>query len=152
MIASQLTEMKVRLRISSVTENNSDLLSGQDFIGATKILEDLCAQQFNGASSSSSSSPALRSAIARVHLQSGNISMAAKQFAIVDADPNADAALKGMNAALMTSAEGNWVAASEILRQVIDEDAENYVVSSSPLSPAEHARLMPETRPSIIFP
>ena len=98
----------------------------QDFMGATKLLEDLCAQQF---SSSTSSSPALRSAIARVYLQSGNISMAAKQFAIVAADPDADTALKGMNAALMTSAEGNWVAASEMLKTVIEEDAENYVVS-----------------------
>jgi hypothetical protein len=59
--------------------------------------------------------------------------MAAKHFAVVAADPNADTALKGMNAALMTSAEGDWVTSSEILRSVIEEDAENYVVGPSSL-------------------
>ena len=59
--------------------------------------------------------------------------MAAKHFAVVAADPNVDLALKDMNAALLASADGDWVGASESFKKVIQEDAENYVVST-PLS------------------
>jgi uncharacterized protein HemY len=54
--------------------------------------------------------------------------MAAKQFAIVDEDPVADQAMKDMNAALLASAEGDWTQASSILRRILEEDAENFVV------------------------
>ena len=56
--------------------------------------------------------------------------MAAKHFAVVAADPNVDPVLKDMNAGLMASADGDWVGASESFKKVIEEDAENYVVSA----------------------
>lgn len=56
--------------------------------------------------------------------------MASKHFAIVDEDPTADQAMKNMNAALLASAEGDWTRASSILRMILKEDAENFVVTS----------------------
>jgi trafficking protein particle complex subunit 12 len=55
--------------------------------------------------------------------------MAAKHFAVVANDPKADPTLKEMNAALMASADGDWARASEVLTRMVEEDAENYVVS-----------------------
>jgi trafficking protein particle complex subunit 12 len=55
--------------------------------------------------------------------------MASKHFAIVDEDPAADQGMKDMNAALLASAEGDWTRASTVLRTVLEEDAENVVVS-----------------------
>lgn len=56
--------------------------------------------------------------------------MAAKQFALVEADPSAEDTLKTMNAALLASSEGDWTQASEKLREILEKDAENYVVCS----------------------
>ena len=52
-------------------------------------------------------SPALRSAVARVYLQGGYIAVAAKHLAAVAEDPTADPVQKAMNAALFASAEGD---------------------------------------------
>jgi hypothetical protein len=56
--------------------------------------------------------------------------MAAKQFAMVEADPSAEDTLKTMNAALLASSEGDWIQASEKLREILEKDADNYVVRS----------------------
>ena len=54
--------------------------------------------------------------------------MAAKQFALVEADPTAEDTLKTMNAALLASSEGDWIQASEKLREILEKDADDYVV------------------------
>jgi hypothetical protein len=54
--------------------------------------------------------------------------MASKHFAIVDEDPAVEQAMKDMNAALLASAEGDWTSADNILRKILEEDAENSVV------------------------
>jgi len=54
--------------------------------------------------------------------------MAAKQSAMVEADPTAEDTLKTMNAALLASSEGDWIQASEKLREILEKDADNYVV------------------------
>jgi hypothetical protein len=56
--------------------------------------------------------------------------MAAKQFALVEADPSAEDTLKTMNAALLASSEGDWIQASEKLRDILEKDADDYVVRS----------------------
>ncbi|KAF8967618.1 hypothetical protein BDZ97DRAFT_1755730 [Flammula alnicola] len=76
------------------------------------------------------SNPALRSSVARIYLQGGNLQMASKHFALVDADPSADGTLKAMNAALLASAEGDWAEASVKLTAILEKDADNYVVSA----------------------
>ncbi|RPD76400.1 hypothetical protein L226DRAFT_460848 [Lentinus tigrinus ALCF2SS1-7] len=103
-IASQLIEMKA-----------------PDYAAAARILEPLCVQNGNV------TSPALRSAVARVYLQGGYIAMAAKHLAAVAEDPTADPAQKIMNAALFASAEGDWERASNELQKVIAADPENFV-------------------------
>lgn len=54
--------------------------------------------------------------------------MAVRHFEAVAADPQADDSLKQMNVALLAAAEGNWENAGETLRELVDKDAENYVV------------------------
>ena len=56
--------------------------------------------------------------------------MAAKQFALVEADPSAEDTLKTMNAALLASSEGDWIQASEKLREILEKDEDDYVVRS----------------------
>ena len=72
-------------------------------------------------------SPALRSAVARVYLQGGYVAMAAKHLAAVADDPTADPMQKAMNAALFASAEGDWARAETELRRVLAVDGENFV-------------------------
>jgi predicted Zn-dependent protease len=93
----------------------------QEITAAAKLLEPLCQQ-------GDISNPALRSAVGRIYLQGGNIQMAAKHFALVEDDPSADDTLKTMNAALLASSEGDWIEASEKLREILEKDAEDYVV------------------------
>jgi len=57
--------------------------------------------------------------------------MAARHIAAVAEDPNAEQVTKDMNAALLASAEGEWAEASEVLVRLVEQDAENYVVSCS---------------------
>ena len=72
-------------------------------------------------------SPALRSAVARVYLQGGYVAMAAKHLAAVADDPPADPMQKAMNAALFASAEGDWARVETELRRVLAVDGENFV-------------------------
>lgn len=99
----------------------SQMVEMKEYSAASKLLEPLC-RQGDGISTA-----ALRSSVARIYLQSGNVLMASKHFAIVDEDPTADQAMKNMNAALLASAEGDWTRASSILRMILKEDAENFV-------------------------
>lgn len=64
-------------------------------------------------------------------MQSGYIRLAARHFATVAEDPNADMSMKAMNAALQASAEGDWVTAAEALRNILASEPENYVVHNS---------------------
>jgi len=46
----------------------------------------------------------------------------------VEADPDVDEHLKKMNRALFAAAEGEWTSATDTLREILEKDAENYVV------------------------
>ncbi|KAG6821423.1 hypothetical protein H0H93_010147 [Arthromyces matolae] len=92
----------------------------RDFRAAIKLLEPLCEQ-------GQTSTAALRSSIARIYLQSGEISTAAKHFEIVSADPSAGQELNDMNCALLACAEGNWAHAHDLLQKLISQDANNFV-------------------------
>ena len=46
----------------------------------------------------------------------------------MEADPNVDEHLKKMNKALFAAAEGEWTCATDTLREILEKDAENYVV------------------------
>ncbi|KAJ6581568.1 hypothetical protein B0H19DRAFT_930624 [Mycena capillaripes] len=99
----------------------SQFMEMKDFAAAAKLLEPLCDQ-------GDVTSPALRSAVARIYLQSGNLGMAAHHFTIVAEDSTAAPAMKDMNAALLAAAEGDWEHASEILNSnILTENADNYV-------------------------
>ncbi|KAI0325893.1 hypothetical protein GY45DRAFT_1260037 [Cubamyces sp. BRFM 1775] len=100
-IASQLSEMR-------------------DYTAAAKLLEPLCMQP------GGVSSPALRSAVARIYLQGGYVAMAAKHFAAVAEDPSADPVQKAMNAALFASAEGDWARATAELERMLAADPDNF--------------------------
>ncbi|KAI0630550.1 hypothetical protein C8Q77DRAFT_1063168 [Trametes polyzona] len=99
----------------------SQLIEMRDYAAAAKLLEPLCVQ------AGGISSPALRSAVARIYLQGGYVAMAAKHLAVVAEDPTADPAQKGMNAALFASAEGDWARATTELERVLALDPENFV-------------------------
>ena len=46
----------------------------------------------------------------------------------MEADPDVDEHLKKMNKALFAAAEGEWTSATDTLREILEKDAENYVV------------------------
>ncbi|KAJ7255526.1 hypothetical protein B0H12DRAFT_1016341 [Mycena haematopus] len=98
----------------------SQFMEMKDFAAASKLLEPLCAQ-------GEGTSAALRSAIARIYLQSGNLAMAAHHFTLVSQDADATPAMKDMNAALLAAAEGDWAHAGEILQTIILTEPDNYV-------------------------
>ncbi|OSD04792.1 hypothetical protein PYCCODRAFT_1363432 [Trametes coccinea BRFM310] len=98
----------------------SQLVEMRDYPAAAKLLEPLCVQP------GGVSSPALRSAVARVYLQGGYVAMAAKHFAAVAEDPTADPVQKAMNAALFASAEGDWGRATAELQRILAADPENF--------------------------
>ncbi|KJA28064.1 hypothetical protein HYPSUDRAFT_62454 [Hypholoma sublateritium FD-334 SS-4] len=98
----------------------TQMVEMQEMTAAARLIEPLCLQD-------GVSSPALRSAVARIYLQGGNIPLAARHFAAVEADPAASPALKTMNAALLAAAEGDWTEARTRFRMVLEEDAANYV-------------------------
>jgi tetratricopeptide (TPR) repeat protein len=79
--------------------------------------------------SAQTSAPELRSALARIHLQSGNLAAAREHFAQVDADLDAPPSLKAMNGALLASAEGNWARAAETLRGIVGKGADSNFVA-----------------------
>ncbi|KAL0953818.1 hypothetical protein HGRIS_004998 [Hohenbuehelia grisea] len=98
----------------------SQLVEMKEFVAAARLLEPLCAQ------SSEVTMPQLRSAVARVYLQGGCLRQAEAHFKAVEADPAADGALKRMNAALLASANGDWDTATQGLREIVQQESENY--------------------------
>ncbi|KAL5531631.1 hypothetical protein ACEPAG_4508 [Sanghuangporus baumii] len=96
----------------------SQLIEMKDYTAATMLLEPLSL------TSSSPPSPALRSAIARIYLQGGNLAAAQAHFDAVDTDPDAEASLKTMNAVIRAAALGDWAQAAEYARSLLDTDAE----------------------------
>jgi hypothetical protein len=95
----------------------------QDFAAAVHLLEPLANQGL------AISTAALRSSIARIYLQAGYLAKASQHFAAVESDTNASQDTKDMNAALLASAEGNWPRATELLKDLLAADSDNYVVS-----------------------
>lgn len=55
--------------------------------------------------------------------------MAKKHFAAVMQDATAEPPLRAMNAALLATADGEWDRATHALRQIVENDPDNYVVS-----------------------
>ncbi|KAF9454322.1 hypothetical protein P691DRAFT_656665 [Macrolepiota fuliginosa MF-IS2] len=102
----------------------SQLVEMKDFTAATKLLEPLCSQSIND---EPATNPTLRSAIARIYLQGGNVQLAAHHFALVDQDPSADETLKRTNEGILAAADGEWEKSVDILKGLIDKDAENFV-------------------------
>lgn len=97
-------------------------MESQDFTAAVHLLEPLCYQ------GEDISTVSIRSSIGRIYLQSGNMRMAAKHFTVVADDPAAEQTMKDMNAALLASAEGDWTQASEYLENILQQDADNFMV------------------------
>ena len=96
-------------------------LACQDYTAAASLLEPLCA--------SGGSSPSLRSAIARIYLQGGYISMATHHLSLVEADPNADEQVKDINAFILSAANGDWPEAERRAKRLTEREPENIVVS-----------------------
>ncbi|KAF7308481.1 Tetratricopeptide repeat protein 15-like [Mycena chlorophos] len=92
----------------------SQLVEMKDYAAATKLLEPLCEQREGDTQINSA---ALRSAIARIYLQCGNLNMAAVHFELAAApEAGAPESMVEMNAALMAAAEGDWGQVVEILK------------------------------------
>ncbi|KAH6915927.1 hypothetical protein BKA70DRAFT_1254199 [Coprinopsis sp. MPI-PUGE-AT-0042] len=94
----------------------SQMVEMKEYSAAARLLEPLCG----------TGSPALRSAVARIYLQSGNVPAAAKHFEAVDQDPSADERQKKINSALLSSARGEWDSAVDVLKEMIEQDNEDY--------------------------
>ncbi|KIY49499.1 hypothetical protein FISHEDRAFT_41576 [Fistulina hepatica ATCC 64428] len=102
----------------------SQLVEMREVIAAAQLLEPLCVQ-------SGVSSPALRSALARIYLQGGNMKMAIKHLTAVQEDQQVEPVLRDVNAAILACAEGDWAAAERILNGVLEEDAQNFVAANN---------------------
>ncbi|KZT21559.1 hypothetical protein NEOLEDRAFT_1073338 [Neolentinus lepideus HHB14362 ss-1] len=96
----------------------SELIEMKDFAAATKLLTPLL--------NSSLPTPELQSAVARIHLQSGHLTIAAKYFAEVEVNPAAGQVMKDMNTAMLATAEGDWSRAANILQRVLVNDPDNF--------------------------
>jgi len=86
---------------------------------AIRLLEPLSYQP--------EASPALKSAMARIYLQAGNIHAAKSLFAQVEADQTVDEQMKKMNIALLATTEGDWVGAVDNFTAILEADSDNYV-------------------------
>ncbi|KAI6096966.1 hypothetical protein EDD16DRAFT_1847638 [Pisolithus croceorrhizus] len=108
MIASQLVEMK-------------------DYHAAITLLTPLCTQQLSPSTDAPPvPSPAIHSAVARIYLLSGNIPKAAEHFKIVASCADVEPGTIAMNTALLCSASGDWQHAEAALREVLEQDPQNY--------------------------
>ncbi|KAF9563118.1 hypothetical protein CPC08DRAFT_706257 [Agrocybe pediades] len=97
----------------------SQMVEMKEITAAGRLLQPLCKQK-------DVSNPALRSAVARIYLQGGDVQEARKQFALVEADPEADDNMKKTNAAFLACAQGEWESASTKLQELLAEDANNF--------------------------
>ncbi|KAG2112987.1 uncharacterized protein F5147DRAFT_682178 [Suillus discolor] len=100
----------------------SQMIEMKDFTAATNLLEPLFAQR-----TGQQPSPAIRSAVGRIYLQSGYLAQAAAHFAVVEGDASVPQTLKDMNAALLACAEGNWARADELLQALVQAEPDNFV-------------------------
>lgn len=100
----------------------SQMIEMKDFTAATKLLEPLFAQR-----TGQQPSPAIRSAVGRIYLQSGYLTQAAAHFAAVEGDASVPQTLKDMNAALLACAKGDWTRADELLRALVQAEPDNFV-------------------------
>jgi len=98
----------------------SQLLEMKSHAAASKLLTPLCT-----------SSPELRSAVARIYLQAGQIEIAGKHVAIVEQDPLASETTKLLNRALLSVARGDWQDALARLEQLIAKDPENAMIANN---------------------
>lgn len=121
-IASQLVEMKVRVDLLSCTAI-PDVWCTQDFSSAAKFLEPLCQNE--------QSSPALRSAIARIYLQGGYLGAASQHFAAVAADPATSESTKDLNRAIEAAAYGHWDQTVDACNKVLTAEPNNALVRAS---------------------
>ncbi|KAI5995537.1 hypothetical protein EDD15DRAFT_2165028 [Pisolithus albus] len=113
MIASQLVEMK-------------------DYHAAITLLTPLCTQQLSPRTDAPPvPSPAIHSAVARIHLLSGNIPKAAEHFKIVASCADVEPGTVAMNTALLCSASGDWQRAEAALRDVLEQDPRNYTAMNN---------------------
>ncbi|KAG1907894.1 uncharacterized protein F5891DRAFT_997619 [Suillus fuscotomentosus] len=100
----------------------SQMIEMKDFTAATNLLEPLFAQR-----TGQQPSPAIRSAVGRIYLQSGYLAQAEAHFAVVEGDASVPQTLKDMNAALLACAEGNWARADELLQALVQAEPDNFV-------------------------
>ncbi|KAF9647421.1 hypothetical protein BDM02DRAFT_3098171 [Thelephora ganbajun] len=94
----------------------SQFIEMKEFTAATRLLAPLCT----------SSSPELCSAVGRIYLQAGLLDQALAEFNIVS-ESIRHKTLVNMNAALMASAQGDWVRAEEVLRGVVATNPDDFV-------------------------
>lgn len=90
----------------------------QEYTAATALLSSLL---------SSSSNSTVRSALARIHLLSGNLGAAEEHVTIVEADPLAEEALKRINAVLLSSAKGEWARVESQAQSLLGAESEKEV-------------------------
>ncbi|KAF8892259.1 hypothetical protein BD779DRAFT_1610380 [Infundibulicybe gibba] len=97
----------------------SQMVEMKEFTAAAKLLTPLCRQ------GDAATASALHSSIGRVYLQGGDVGMARKHFQ--EALTNASAEQRNMDTALLASAAGEWQQATEILRDMLGNNAGNFV-------------------------
>ncbi len=98
-------------------------------MAATKLLEPLCNQPPSSPTGSNPiTNPTLRSAVARIYLQGGNVQLAAHHFSLVAQDSTTDEALKKVNEAIMGAVDGDWDKSVDVWKDLIEQDSENFVV------------------------
>lgn len=102
-------------------DNNIVFLNIQDYTAATSLISSLLHSQPSTYANSPSSNPSLRSALARVYLLAGDLASSQEHFALVEADPDADSALKKVNNVVWAAAKGEWERAEEIGRDVLGD-------------------------------
>jgi trafficking protein particle complex subunit 12 len=96
----------------------------QDYQAVINLLAPLCTHRLSP-NFLPVPSPALHSALARVHLLSGNLQKAEEHFSIAASAAGNDVV---MNSALLAAASGDWTLAEEALRDVVNKDMGNITV------------------------
>ncbi|KAH7070899.1 hypothetical protein BKA62DRAFT_741091 [Auriculariales sp. MPI-PUGE-AT-0066] len=98
----------------------TQLLEMKNFTAATRLLEPLAP-----------SSPLMRSAVARIYLQSGQMDVAEKHIGIVKTDAAATESTKALNAAFLAVAKGEWLEVQRALAPYLEKDPENAAVANN---------------------
>jgi len=88
-------------------------------------LEPLCNSKSGG-------SPELRSAIAYIHLQSGNLDSAMAHLEVANSEPSIDPYIRTLNSVLRATVYGEWEYAQKVLEASMNgasEDVQQVIVS-----------------------